>query len=343
MKAWTLLKIAATIALAAVALTGCDKSDPTAPDNSKVILSANPANLDLDKGETGFSNLTATVLDADGRPLSGLNVRFSTNSGTLQSGGDGVETDTNGIARDVISFTGEDEDASVVARASGATEGTVTINVSASSNSPPVAVASSSSSSVKVNQSVTFNGTNSSDPDGTVVNWKWTFNFPTVGGGSQTEIVQGNSATASIVMKSFPAEGAVTTTLQVTDNIGANSTIVTLTPPVTVVTNFPPTAVIVGGSRSVLVNTPVQFSGVGSADDPRDTLGTIVRYDWNFGDGTPVEMTANATLNHTFTSVGSKSVTLTVWDNGNGVGCDPITLLCTNSKSGSTTVTITVQ
>lgn len=342
MKSWTILKTAAAIAIPALVLVGCDKSDPTAPDQSKVLLSANPTRLNLDPGETGSSNLLATVDDAEGRPVTGINVRFSTNSGILRSGGDGVRTDSNGIARDIITLTGDDEDAAVVARASGATEATVTVLVSATSNAAPVAVASSSASTVKTGQSVTFNGSNSSDSDGTVTNWKWTFNFPLVGGGSQTDIVQGNAATAEIVTKTFPAEGAVITTLQVTDNIGLNSAIVTLTPALTVVNNFAPTAVIQGGARTVSVNAPFQVSGFGSTDDSRDVGGTIVRYDWSWGDGTASDSGASSTATHTYTSQGGKTLTLVVWDNGDGTLCDPNTLLCHNSKSGTTSVTVTV-
>jgi len=59
-----------------------------------------------------------------------------------------------------------------------------------------------------------------------------------------------------------------------------------------------------------IVGAPVEFSAKGSTDpDPGDTLS----YSWDFGDGTSG---SGLTATHTFTSAGTKIVTLTVTDSG---------------------------
>lgn len=73
-------------------------------------------------------------------------------------------------------------------------------------------------------------------------------------------------------------------------------------------TNQSPTAVITGPSAAT-TGTSVSFSGANSTDAD----GTIASYAWSFGDnGTGT----GATVSHTYASVGSFTVRLTVTDNG---------------------------
>jgi gliding motility-associated-like protein len=53
---------------------------------------------------------------------------------------------------------------------------------------------------------------------------------------------------------------------------------------------------------------PVTFTDATLSDS------TIVQWDWNFGDGTPIQTTASATINHTYNVTGLYSVTMTVTD-----------------------------
>jgi PKD repeat protein len=90
----------------------------------------------------------------------------------------------------------------------GAT-GTVTHDVTVTAppaNQPPVAAFTSSA----VNLAASFDGSTSSDPDGTVAGYAWTF-----GDGST-----GTGATAS---HTYAAAGTYTVTLTVTDNVGATN------------------------------------------------------------------------------------------------------------------------
>ncbi|WP_135611737.1 S8 family serine peptidase [Methanococcoides sp. AM1] len=85
--------------------------------------------------------------------------------------------------------------------------------------------------------------------------------------------------------------------------------------------NIAPTA-SVGGPYSGVVETPIQFSGSGSTDPD----GTIVSYDWDFGDG---NFSSEIDPTHAYGLAGDYIVTLTVTD-------DDVT-----TDTASTTVTVT--
>ena len=75
-------------------------------------------------------------------------------------------------------------------------------------NIPPTANFTYSPKNPIVNQIITFNASNSTDPDGTIVKYEWDFG-------------DGSTATGKIVTHSYPSLGAYTVTLTVTDDDGA--------------------------------------------------------------------------------------------------------------------------
>ena len=83
------------------------------------------------------------------------------------------------------------------------------------------------------------------------------------------------------------------------------------TTPPTGPTGLAPVAVVTATPESGAAPLEVQFSSAGSSDPD----GTITSYSWNFGDGSPLETTANAT--HTYAVAGTYTATLTVKDNSN--------------------------
>lgn len=95
-------------------------------------------------------------------------------------------------------------------------------------------------------------------------------------------------------------------------------------PPVPETPNVPPAASFIFNPVSPITagETPVVFNATGS----RDSDGSIVAYNWTWGDGTPDQPTANATISHVFADTPSRcveitySVLLTVTDDKGGIG-----------------------
>jgi hypothetical protein len=131
----------------------------------------------------------------------------------------------------------------------------------------PIAVIAGPASAT-VGVSVTFSGAQSTDPDGSVVAYAWSFGD---GGG-------GSGVAPS---HTFTAGGSYSVTLVVTDNKGASSLPVSLQVTV-VLPNARPTAVI-SDPGAAAAGRELEFSGVESSD----TDGSVTAYAWTWGDNTP--------------------------------------------------------
>ena len=163
---------------------------------------------------------------------------------------------------------------------------------------PPVATFTPSTTSGPTGTPITFDGTGSYDPDGTVVTWSWTFGDTTSGSGST-------------VTHTYATAGTYTVTLTVTDNGGYS----TLTSSQITITDRPPVV-----SATPIPTTPSPGQSVTlsiSASDPDGTISTT-RVDW--GDGTVDNLGATTSDTHTYTLPGSTTsstftITVTVTDN----------------------------
>ncbi len=153
-------------------------------------------------------------------------------------------------------------------------------------NQPPVASATSSCTGL----SCVFDGSASSDPDGSIASYAWAFGDGSTGAG----------ATAT---HAYAAAGSYVATLTVTDNAGATAT-TTRTVTVTAPTNQPPVA----SATSSCTGLSCVFDGSASSDPD----GSIASYAWAFGDGSTG---AGATATHAYAAAGSYVATLTVTDN----------------------------
>lgn len=171
---------------------------------------------------------------------------------------------------------------------------TLIMNIGAP-NQAPVAAATVDPTSGKTNiTNFAFDASGSTDADGTVNSYAWTFG-------------DGAASTSATPSHTYTTAGTYTATVRVTDNQAAtNSKSVT----VTVANNVLPvaSASVTPASGKALFTT-FQFSSAGSTDSD----GTIAAYSWNFGDSSPADTTANPT--HVYNAAGSYTATLTVTDN----------------------------
>jgi len=160
-------------------------------------------------------------------------------------------------------------------------------------NASPVANANGPYSGV-AGSPVAFSSAGSSDSDGSIVSYAWSFG-------------DGGSSTQPNPNHTYASAGTYNVQLTVTDNGGASSSDTTsasiaTTPP----GNQPPVA-NANGPYSGLVGQIIAFSSAGSNDPD----GGALIYDWNFGDGSG---SSQANPGHAYASAGNYTVTLTVID-----------------------------
>ncbi|MBE0636480.1 PKD domain-containing protein, partial [Candidatus Bipolaricaulota bacterium] len=146
---------------------------------------------------------------------------------------------------------------------------------------------------------IQFDGTSSTDEDGIVCGFTWSF---------------GDGGVTSAVMRPayvYALPGEYVVTLMVTDDDGdASSTQVTV---LVTTPNSPPVAVFTAVPSAVVPGEIVAFDASGSLDGD----GWIAAYHWDFGDGTSAQ---GVVAEHQYAVAGTYAVTLTVADNGDAMG-----------------------
>ncbi|MEJ2453850.1 MAG: S8 family serine peptidase [Candidatus Thiodiazotropha sp.] len=164
-------------------------------------------------------------------------------------------------------------------------------------NQAPTASFSMSPASGVVPLQVSFDAGASSDRDGTLTSYAWSFG-------------DGQNGSGSTIGHTYTSAGSYTVTLTVTDNAGATgSRTATLT--ASIPANQAPTAAITATPASGTAPLQVAFDGSASSDAD----GSITAYDWAFGDG---QSGNGAVTSHTYSTAGSYTATLTVTDNEGG-------------------------
>lgn len=157
---------------------------------------------------------------------------------------------------------------------------------------PPAAVLSSSTAAGNAPLAVRFDGSSSTATNLPLVSYDWTFG-------------DGSRATGQSVSHDYTTPGTYTAQLTVKDSQGLTDTVTT---PIVVgqaTANQKPKAVISADQTKGLT---VSFSGAQSTDPD----GSIVKYEWNFGDGSTG---SGSDAQHTYTRQGSYTVSLQVTDN----------------------------
>jgi PKD repeat protein len=218
---------------------------------------------------------TAAIDSSPASPKSGDEVTFDGSRSADPDGtiadyqwdldGDGsFETDTQGTPTASRHYgKGSHEIHLRVTDDSGATaDATTTIQVG---NRSPHSAISSSPGSPSTGDAVTFDGSGSSDEDGSIQDYKWDLD-----GDGSYETDTGNSAQAS---RSYARPGTYTVGLRVTDEDGASDDSTAQVQ----VANRSPRAVIALSPASPTTFEPVSFEAAGSGDPD----GTVERYQWD--------------------------------------------------------------
>ena len=159
-------------------------------------------------------------------------------------------------------------------------------------NQPPVADAGGPYPGTAGLTLITFDGSGSSDPDGSIASYDWTFGDGSTGVGVKPT-------------HTYAAPGTYTVSLTVTDDDSASDTATTTAE---IVADFKDPVADPGGPYTGLVGIELAFDGSGSYDPDG---GVITAYDWEFGDG---NTGTGATPTHTYNADGTYTVTLTVVD-----------------------------
>ncbi len=344
--------------------SGCKRSavdDPGSPvgpsgSNYYIIVSASPSVLPSNTGEK--SSITAFLRYYDGTPLAGKNIRFeitsgisTTNIGTLSTKA-GV-TDGNGAVRTVYTVPKLDVEGIIDIRAvwtdSPWTEryfSLIPISLRYKDGPPifseyPVATFTIvTPGPYKVKQEITFDGKDSSDPDGIIVKYIWDF------GDSRTvvdfESLDNLDASLNqpIVTHRYKLQGGYIITLKVVDNTGLYDVdqqpikigdIAGLAPTscYSITTKPNPT----GGYSP---DTDIIFDATCSSDPD----GVIRRYDWDWGDG-KFSYNGGRIVTHSWHKVSSYPVSLTVTDDSGLKGVSSQNILIGSGGGANPTASFT--
>ncbi|HMC68157.1 MAG TPA: PKD domain-containing protein, partial [Mycobacteriales bacterium] len=272
--------------------------------------------------QPGTYTVTLTVTDSDGqrasasepvtivagpgahftpsvaRPIEGTSIGFDA-TGSTEGGSGASITGYTWSFGDGTTGTGATPSHIYAAAGSYKVKLTVTDATGASSSwaqtltvfdEPPAAVFATTPAVAILGQPVSFDGTGSSDPDGTIASYAWDFGDGTTGAGAKP-------------IHAYQSVGSYTVRLTVTDGAGEKATVSR-----SVTVYVQPQATFGYSPGLPVEGVATAFSAAASNSDPATTISS---YAWSFGDGTTA---TGATVAHTFALEGTYRVTLTVTD-----------------------------
>ena len=304
---------ALVLAIAALA-AACTISDTTPPPfagpsemSLSLAISANPDVLSQDGGSQSL--ITIDARDATGQPAANQLLHLEIEGGdfgTLSSRS--VVTNSQGRATFTYTApaaTGADatQNVAIRIRPSGTDNASefsrvvnIRLNPSGTINTgAPNPVFTFVPEDPEAFVPVRFDGRASTASRGaTITSYSWDFGDGTSGSGATTS-------------HSYSAPGAYGVRLTVTDSQGISAT--SAAQVITVDGGSTPTATFVFSPTEPVSGNPVFFNGTLSRPGPGHS---IVRYRWNWGDGT--SNGSGSTTSHTFAATGSYIVVLTVTD-----------------------------
>jgi hypothetical protein len=180
----------------------------------------------------------------------------------------------------------------------------VTVSNQAPTNQAPTAVISGPTSGTQ-GATLTFNGSGSSDPDGSISSYSWT--------------IEGQNYNGVSVSHTFNNPGNVQVRLVVTDNAGATSPADIQNVSITAQVNRPPN-VVVNGPTTGCTGVAVAFNSNGT-QDPDDSLQSL-NYQWRVRPAGSASFSSprQASTNITFSATGNFTVELEVTDPAQNIG-----------------------
>ncbi|AFU99880.1 S8 family serine peptidase [Simiduia agarivorans] len=179
-------------------------------------------------------------------------------------------------------------------------------------NQDPVARFTVTSQSLSVPATVAFNGSASSDSDGTVEAYSWDFG-------------DGNTANGAVVSNIYADAGSYTVTLTVTDDDGATDS---HTEVVNVLNQQPAVPVIDTAAPHLIAPATVQFDATGSTDPD----GDIASYHWDFDDNGSFGQ--GPQVSHVFEQPGDYEVVLTLTDDTGLLSSDSVVITVLPRSAG---------
>jgi PKD repeat protein len=163
--------------------------------------------------------------------------------------------------------------------------------IAAQPTNPPTAKATSSATSIEIGADVTFDATGSQSADGSALTYLWNFN-------------DGETVTQAKVTHKFATGGSSFVALIVTDKRGAKAV---ATIDVVIVPELPKAALSVSATTAS-VGATVSFDASQSSAPSNPPGDTLIRYQWDFGDGSQATTTNTPTTTHVFTATGTYTV-----------------------------------
>lgn len=316
----TLCVLLGVVAAPACSLEAVKTPELSGPSTLALSLNVAAAPDLLSRDGAQQSTVTVTARDASAQPIRHLAVRVDIkvngqfgDLGTLSS----RTLSTNAEGKAIVVYTappaapfGAPNDATIQivatpvgADAANTTSSAASIHLTAAGviqapNSACVPRFFVSPSSPHERETVTFDGSASSDADGRIQVWFWNF-------GDGTTAASG-SATVSHL---YGVAAAYAVTLTCTDDRGLSATSAPST--LTVVAAANPVATFVASPTNARVGDTVSFNASASSVPPGRQIQS---WRWDFGDGTPIVTTTEPTTAHIFALAKTYTVVLTVSD-----------------------------
>jgi PKD repeat protein len=315
----TITAVAMATVMAGMSAAGCTINKQDAPAASgpselatAITMYATPDILRQDG--VSQSQIIVQAQDPMGQPLRNLPIRLDIWVGTLivdygQLSAKNVTTGSDGRAAVLYTappVSGQAVDSlttvKIVATPVGTNYGNSTeravsirvvpLGVVLPPNGAPTASFVSSPSVPLTQMPITFDGTSSFDLDGSIVSYVWNFG-------------DGSTGSGPVVQHQYNFGGSYSVTLTVTDDRGMTGT---KSQSVLVASGDQPKADFDFSPAAPVVGDKVYFNAGKSA---AGTGRTIVRYDWDYGNG---RQDSGVLTWEIFTSAGSYTVSLTVTD-----------------------------